>query len=259
MRKRRLRIRALTNLDPMGLSVAIAGGNTSGELPARHKWTWEERPYGVANEYICGELAHFLGLPIPPFAIAESEQLKRAIVFSTIDINFDGRDFSPVEPEFCVKQLESLCAGILVFDVLIANSDRHDGNVVVNHDEQPTEIYLYDHDVALFGYFANEGKERLRDMRGRLGITGKTPTGGNRHVFIDHFTSNRFFGEWCDRLSTIPSTFIERICGAATKYGITQSEGESAACFLKERRDNIRGILNRHGREFAGIPKWGTV
>ncbi len=153
MAKRNLRVRALTNLDQLDLGTAISLGRVGGELPARHKWTNDDRPYCVANEFICAELAHQIGLPIPPFAITQSNQFPAVPIFSTVDINFDGRDFSPVEPEYCVKHLEDLCAGVLVFDVFIANSDRHDENIVVNDDLTPTELYLYDHDVALLGYF----------------------------------------------------------------------------------------------------------
>ncbi len=255
MAKRKLSIRAITNLDSMGMALAFATGHAEGEVGARHKWTWEDKPYGVANEYICGELGHFLGLPLPPFAIAESMHF-RGPIFSTINVNYDGRDFSPVEPDACCACLPEICAGAIVFDVLIANSDRHPRNLVVDNDAKPSEIYLYDHDVAFFGCFKGDGISRLKDMAGRLAITGKPPAGGNRHVFLNKLKSQDYLGVWCDRICTIPTSFIERVCKRALGFGITTDEYNAGIRFLCDRRGSMRSILNRHHEEFKGIKSW---
>ena len=56
-----------------------------------------------------------------------------------------------------LQRLPDVCTGIVLFDVLIANCDRHDDNLVVDNDIAPREIYVYDHDIALFGYWAGGG------------------------------------------------------------------------------------------------------
>jgi hypothetical protein len=166
MAKRLLRVRAIAKLDSLGLGQAIAAGQVAGELPARHKWNNEASPYCVANEFICTSLGRFIGLPIAPFAITSSDDFQQKFIFSSISVNYNNRDFSPVIPEHCVQHMLDMCSGLLAFDILIANSDRHDENLVVNNDIHPTEMAIYDHDVALFGSEKGAGLERLSAMNG---------------------------------------------------------------------------------------------
>ncbi len=258
MANRKLRVRALTNLDPMHHRMALVAGWVEGELPALHKWSWEDRPYGVPNEVICAELGRFLGLPLPPYGITTSNVFNGTI-FSTLNINHDGRDFGPVDAAACCEKLPRVCAGTLMFDVFVANCDRHWTNLVVDNDLAPSEMYLYDHDVALFGCFAGEGIQRLRQMRNRLGITGKQPTGGNRHVFLDTIQTQVHFGAWCDRIRNIQTGFIKRTCKRCVKYGLAQAECDEVISFLCDRRDNLRGIVNRHHKEFTKIKQWQSL
>ncbi len=104
--------------------------------------------------------------------------------------------------------------------------------------------------------FKGDGIDRLKAMRNRLAISGAGLTGGTRHVFLDHFTSNHCFGHWCDSINNIQTKFIERICGKAASYGLNAAEAEAVAGFLKDRRADLRGILNRHHSQFTGIGVW---
>lgn len=259
MASRKLVVRALTNLDPFGYEQAIARGRVEGQLPARHKWNYDASPYCVPNEFICGELARFIGLPIPCFTITRSEVFANRIIFSTLNVNYDGRDFAPVDSAACVRCLPELCAGVLMLDILIANSDRHDENIVVDSNQKPKLLYIYDHDVALFGYHAKEGAQRLKSMRGRLGISKGARSAGTRHIFLDHFETNKHFGEWIKRIAHIPHGFTERVCNEAINYGLDQVEANAALDFIKERQDSLPGILNRKKNEFKGIAHWESL
>ncbi len=186
---------AIVDPDPLGLSQAHKPW-VKGYIAARHKWDRSlESPYCIANEAICAELGRYIGLPIPPYAITRTfnNEFSDRDLVSFLDFNWGRRNPSPVEPDYCLQSLPQICAGIVVFDVLIANPDRHDENLAVDRTDTPKDMRVYDHDVALFGNVAGKGIQRLNEMQSRLGITGSTMTGGNRHVFLDSITTNEHF------------------------------------------------------------------
>ena len=102
-----------------------------------------------------------------------------------------------------------------MFDVWIANSDRHDKNAAVDNLVKPTAMQVYDHDCALFGPFAGEGVKRLDAMQTRLGITGGPMTRGNRNIFLSAITTNSDFSVWLDRIRTVPHWFVKSLCDRA--------------------------------------------
>jgi hypothetical protein len=154
-----------------------------------------ESPYLIANEWIASQIACFLRLPVPPAALTRVGTGRKGLFAS---LAFGGPDSEPddVDPVACVRDLPNLCAGILFFDVLIANADRHIGNIRVDFPQAPRQIAIIDHDRALFGCWENEGAKRLSELRDRLGITGGSVTGQNRHCFLDLIKTDVHFPEW---------------------------------------------------------------
>jgi len=259
-RRRRYLSKALIDADPLGLGFSHRT-YALGSVRARHKWNREESAYCVANECICAELGRFIGLPIPPYAVTEvaEGELAGKHLFSSLDFNWDDRDLSPVMPENCLASLSKLCAGVLMFDIFITNADRHDKNLAVDRMDNPKDLRVFDHDVALFGTVPGKAIERMNKLQKSLGITGKPPTGGNEHVFLRTITSNEHFKEWINRIHAIPASFIERICHETKKYGVKTTEAERAAKFLKDRTWELAGVINRWNCEFSSIDKWTTV
>ena len=257
--RRKLVIRAGIKLDQLGFGQALRSGKLDGDVPARHKWPWEGSPYCIANEFICGKIADYLALPIPPFAITYSPSIPGGTVFSSLNFNFDGRNLRPVLPETCVQNMPDVCAGIVLFDILVANCDRHDENLAVDDLQNPRGIQMFDHDVALFGCEKGGGIKRLNELQSRLGISGGSVSQGNRHVLLDHLTSTEHFGQWIDAIYGVPHSFVERMCKEATRFGITKAEADRATKFLNMRKADLRGIISRHGDEFKGIKTWKTL
>jgi len=258
-KKRDLGIRAIVNLDQLGVGQSLVGGRVGGSLPARHKGNSDERPYCVANEFICAELGRVIRLPIPAFAITYTEQVHAKYLFSTLDMNYSGQNFLPVDPPSCVRHLPELCAGIVAFDIFIVNQDRHDANLVVDNTAQPKKMFVYDHDVAMFGSIRTQGEARLARMRDRLGITGGGHSGGVRHCLLDAITTTRHFSLWLDRIAGIPYRLLKDICGEAVGYGITRDEATAAKHFLEQRQRSVKGLIDRHRPEFRGITAWETL
>lgn len=85
--------------------------------------------YIAANEMICGEIARFLGLPVPSFGLAHPGVRGQPIFFCSIDFNFSGGQLPPIDPVALGKAHPSTVAGILAFDSLVANTDRHTQNI----------------------------------------------------------------------------------------------------------------------------------
>lgn len=233
--------------DPVGFKV--------GPVEAIHKWNSEYRKYCIANESICNDLASFLGLPIPPYAITFSEVDDR-LLFSSIKFSFEGRDDRPVMGEEVARKMPKLAAGILLFDVFVANNDRHDTNLKTDRMNDPKALMIYDHDCALFG---TEGTSRFEAIQDHLAVTGDDICEGNRHCLIDHFESNKFFRSWCNQIWNIPADYIKRVCEKQMRFGLTRSECDSATEFLTTRKNKIKSLIETNAHEFCSIAKWRSI
>lgn len=174
-----------------------------------------------------------------------------------VSFKFGSKSTTPSDarPERCFDRLPRLCTGVLLFDILVANSDRWVKNIKVDDPDSPTEIDIFDHERALFGEFAGDGRKRLSDLFDRLGVTGGRVTGGNRHCFISVVNTVEHFWYWTERISVIPDLFIQDVCAEAPS--VTQDEQSAAANFLKYRKRNLAQIITAHKDQFAEIVDWG--
>jgi HipA-like kinase len=232
-----------------------AGGRGLGYAQAWHRANTAASPYCVANEFISGRIGNMLGLPIPPFAITHGADAR--IFFSSLDFNFNRERLPPVVPEQCVENLPELSAGVLVFDILVANEDRRDENLLVDKVSKPAEMIVFDHDQAIFGGCVLKGVGRLRKLRDELGVTGKKPMQGCRQIFLDLIDRAELLDPWIERVSQIPEWFIDDTCTiAATELGVTDEERLESREFLLHRRNNLEQIVRNNRAEFSAIKNW---
>jgi hypothetical protein len=176
--------------------------------------------------------------------------------YASLDFNLTGNTLPPADPHAFVAELPSEATGLLLFDILIANSDRHAGNLYLDTSGGTPKAAVFDHSHGLFGYIAGQGAARLQAMKSRLAITGQPPTGGNRHCLLDVVNSDDQFSYWIDRIKALPDFLIEDVCTEAVKYGITSHEAQAAVNFLRYRRSGLRRIIVRNKQEFRGIVQW---
>lgn len=216
----------------------------------------DDSPYLIPNEWICGNLAQFLRLPIPPFALMR-ENAHRKGMFASLRFGRGDQPPPDIRPDACVQRHPDLCAGILMFDIWIANEDRHGRNIFVDNPARPRDIRIYDHDRALFGCFAGYGQKRLKNLRDRLGCSGGSVTGGNVHCFLRRVADRNHLDAWYPRIANTPDWFIEDVCNAVVNLGITREEADSAIDFLKYRRTSLEKIVYENRAEFASIADWG--
>ncbi len=247
--------RLLSIGDPLKIGVAESRHLTVGAIGKRNV---ANAPYCIPNEMICGELGRFLRLPVPPLGVVAEEGGEAW--FASLNFNLTGNDLPPVKPADCVSLLPSLSAGVLLFDVWIANLDRNRKNLALDALAATPLMSVFDHSHALFGYAKDKGEERLMGHANSLGISWKTgdplESGKNRHCLLDAMNSDAHFDDWMKRIESAPDFYIEEVCRDALPYGLSAAECDAAAGFLKTRRDTLRELINDNRAEFAAITQW---
>jgi hypothetical protein len=228
------------------------------EVGAVVKTNTAEVPYCVANEYICAEVGRFLRLPLPPSGLMTMEP-DRTTWFASLDFNLRGDSLPPVDAKRCVELCPNESAGVLLFDVLIANADRNEKNLALNRSVQPCQLSVFDHGHALFGNLAGKGEFRLRKLQNELGVTDEPPTEGIvRHCLLDHVASAELFNPWLGRIAALPDFLIDEACAAVIGLPITPAEAAAAARFLKHRRDHLRMIVAAKQAQFVAVTDWSS-
>lgn len=207
--------------------------------------------FTVANEFICARLGSFLGLPIPPFALLQQKG-RTDVWFGSIDYSLTGQSLPPIDPPDCVNEFPELSTGIILFDVWIANTDRHVGNLNMDTSPgKPTRLNVFDHSHALFRF---DGEVRPNQLINEFAITEKTETGANRHCLLDALETPDHFQEWHRKFDQIPDFLIEETCATATEAGILSgAESATAIRFLRQRKSKLRDLIKQNRQEFTSI------
>jgi hypothetical protein len=213
-------------------------------------------PYALANEYVCGELGRFLGLPVPPCGLLQAPNHAVTRWFASLDFNLAGNSLPPVDPQACWQNLPDLCTGLLLFNALVANADRHAANLSADALARPTKMAIFDHSHALFGVFQPGAEQRFSELRDRLGLSGGSRTAGNRHCLLDVISTDDHFEKWLDRLGALPAFLIDDLCEVTQDLGATAAEAAAASGFLKHRVMNLRHIIEHNRAEFSAINQW---
>ena len=239
------------------LGIGVAGSRYA-RLSAVVKANVPQAPYCVPNELICCELGRFIGLPVPP--VAPVATAGGSPLFASLDFNLTGNALPPVDVAKCVRLLPSLSTGLLLFDIWVANLDRHPANFAVDFLAVPPAMNVFDHSHALLGYNSGDGEARLAALRDRLGVSWQTgdpiASGRHRHCLLDALGTDDHFGYWHDRIKATPEFFVRDKCEAALDHGATRQEVDPAIDFLLHRRDTLLSIISMHRTEFTAITTW---
>ncbi len=238
----------------VGIGVA---GSVNLSVGAVGKGNGPNAEYCIANELICGEIGRFLRLPIPPGGIVTSAH--HPALYASLDFNLAGVALPPVNPAQCFNLLPRPATGLLLFDILIANSDRHAGNLSLNTAINPPQMNIFDHSHALLGHQHGLGEQRVHALAGHLAVTGGPWTGGNRHCLLDVVSVDQHFSLWIDRITALPDFLIEEICEDARPFGITAAESLAVQTFLKDRRNTFTALIQNHQADFPAIQNWSII
>jgi len=107
------------------------------QIPGWEKTNSRISPYCIPNEYICAELGRYLRLPIIPGAITVERGDLPKYWYTMLDFG-EEQPLPPADPHECIGCLPELCAGIVLFDIFIANRDRTPTNLKMPASTYPS-------------------------------------------------------------------------------------------------------------------------
>ncbi len=174
--------------------------------------------------------------------------------------SFEG-DTTPddLEPELLYNSDALLCAGIVVFDIFVANCDRYKGNIKVDNPATPSVIRLIDHERALFYKDAKEGIKRLKSRADRLGIADGMDSAFEWHCFVELIDSAENLSHWVRRVEDIPDWFLHSVCEEVKRLAITETEFQEVVAFLKARRDKLGQLILDNRTRFPKVKQWPLI
>jgi hypothetical protein len=201
-------------------------------------------PYIVANEIFCNSIAKILLLPCPPGATLDKSGEP---YFFSLDFNLAGMALPPVSAAAIVALDPRLSWGIILFDMLVMNGDRHGQNIA--HDTATQKVQIFDHSHA---FLRPQGDiaATLAANEGNLCI--------GSHCLAPEINTFDGFDIWNERIKQIPDYFIEGLVEACSLVGLPDAHKNACTDFMKKRRYELEDILNKNLASFPKLPKVPT-
>jgi hypothetical protein len=217
--------------------------------------TNDHSPYTIANEVIAARLGQCLGLPVPAGVVAEHSG---RLFYLSLDVSKEGQALPPIVATDFVAAEPWLAAGAVIFDIWIANSDRHTRNISHDPAFSPSRPAFFDHGHALLGAGDPIGLDRLRAAEGELGCAGRPPLMGNRHALLDLVSSAAALLGWVSRVGELPDFVIVDACANARDLGLLPDDRtrDSLRDWLQQRKTALGQLLSDHKDEFSAITQW---
>lgn len=222
---------------PVG--IGVTGAINIGFAAIAKKSTIDE-PHIVSNELICNYIARSLLLPCPPGALLSYNDDS---YFATLNFNVGGLALPPADPTILTKEQTSLSWGIILFDTLCMNADRHVWNI--SHNQTTKEVQIFDHTHAFVGTNGNVSTT-LADRVDLLSI--------GRHCLAGEIQGGDGYQMWCDRIKTLPEFFIEGIIADAWDVGILPAYKNQCVDSLLKRRNRIENLIQDNLGSFPNLP-----
>jgi hypothetical protein len=224
---------------PVG--IGVTGACHVGVAGVAKKATPQD-PLLIANEVVCNSLARQLLLPCPPGATLDKNGEP---YFFSLNFNLAGMALPPADPATIATALPRLSWGIILFDCLVMNMDRHDRNIA--HDTQTNKVQIFDHGHAFLRAGNSDISNTLSSSDGQLCIGG--------HCLAAEICEKDGKDIWADRIKMIPDFFIEGIIEAATSVGLPKDKKSDCVDFLKKRRSEVGDIIDSNIHMFQKLSK----
>jgi hypothetical protein len=154
-----------------------------------------------------------------------------------------GQALPPVDPSALIGADPVLAWGIILFDILVMNGDRHPSNIAF--DTQTKEVTIFDHSHA-FMTPACDVDATLANNRKQLAI--------GAHCLACEMNSWDGFMPWVAKIKSLPDFFVEGVIEEACKLGIPPSKQGAICDFMKLRRDGIDAIVTNTPASFPKLP-----
>ena len=213
----------------------------------------DQSPYLIANEWIAAQIGHFLRLPIPPCSLLR-KKTSSTVMFASQ--RYENISTPACKPALLYQSSPELCAGVVAFDILIANRDRGKWNIKVDSGKSPSIARLIDHERSLFYAYPGEGVESLLSRVDRLGITPSTTSDTGSHCLLEWIDDADALAEWASHIRDIPTWFIKAVCGEVKGLPLKASEVEAVVDFLTQRKRDIGTLILKHKNRFPMVKQW---
>lgn len=198
-------------------------------------------PYILVNEIMCNALARCLLLPCPPGAIVDRSGDPW---FFSLDFNLAGHPLPPADPAAIVAEDPRLAWGIILFDSLVMNHDRHDKNIA--HDTATKRVQIFDHSHAFLRGGNGDIANILSDSDGKPCLGDNCLAGEIND--LDGMTM------WAERIKSIPDFFIEGVLDAVVQVGLPAGVKTDCVAFMKKRRAEVGNIIASDLTIFPKLP-----
>ncbi len=209
-----------------------------------------EYPYTVANEKIASELGRAIGLRVPEVVLHRLRDEYHAFAYYVIET-----DSGETMPEGTAAEIASFYAdnpaelhGMVCLDLFICNNDRKPDNLVIGEDGK---VWLIDHANSLFYRptgTIKPGIPRLLAVEKDLRDMFDKP-----HGFLNALQSWDHIDMWCERVSQIPSHFIDSTIANLPMGIITEEERHFLFEFLERRKQRLSQIIQEHRSLFPEL------
>lgn len=206
----------------------------------------------LINEYVCAELAKLLGLPIPRYKLVKENNINKfennltdiKMINGTIFCS-EWLDKSTKLPGYYIltkinNKIDAI--KILIFDVLIGNNDRNEGNLLINFKNN--SLVMIDHSHV----FIKESlwdEITLKDLIGApidLSKMNKV-TFENLKLCLNDRNYIEFIPDYIENIKSIDSDKIDKILnGIPSDWTISISEKQSLKEFILDRIKRIDEI-----------------
>jgi len=229
------------------------------ELGGYTKTATSGNPFVVVNEFIAWKLGIAAGLPIPPGALLLDDRNDPPEA-AWVSLNYlpQARLSPDVDPAAVVAAAPQVAAAVIVFDFIIANTDRNAGNLALvpgpvltpSGVVTCTRLEVFDHSHAVL-YKPDPGKaviEHLNSIRDEFVING--------NCLLPHVSSADYLLAWAGRLQErLTDGVIREACWEAPMItsALTTAEAEALADFLRHRRDVVAEELRAHAAQFGAV------
>lgn len=219
-----------------------------GYFAAKDIETW--KPYTLVSEWLCADIAGRLGLPIPWVrSIVYNGRVLFGMEWRSGAIGYEpGIEQRLTNPE--------TIAGMLAFDVLICNQDRHGQNMLFQRPSENADRYqliLIDHSHALIGdmqsYASLENLLRNTYNPDPLPFLMSPPEGLLRQI-----KSWSDFDTWLERIEAITESELDDcVARMPSEWRPPAAETAQLIQLLVSRKDMVRTLLRNAVGQFPNL------
>ena len=188
----------------------------------------------LVNEAVCAAIADELGLPVPASrAIRLEDQVWFGLERKEPKVAYTAQNLLS-----CVNRDQ--VAGILAFDVLVCNPDRHEGNAVLHRFQQSPpalRLWIIDHSHALVG--------PRRSVSALLATAHNTKPLLKLPHHKEVIQRRSQFDPFVDRVEAIDGALFDEIVASLPEEFIpTGADLAALSSFLVVRRDEVRSLID---------------